>query len=122
MQNLSVSTVLIGVFAAYLVNVVTSLFGIEFDGTLHFILYVTNICLSLFAFLDVMKLYSLHVEIKENSDPEARSVHVSNEFNYYKKNRATIKCCLYRILVLSVLLILILGFSCYINNTSLRMI
>lgn len=121
LQDTSISTVFVGVFSAYLVNIFTSIAGITFSGIIHIVAYSLNAIASVFIFIYVVKLYSIHVESKEksNSKAGARSSHVTLELKHFKDNRKEIWRALRCFLIGMLFMFITLVVCCVINNLNL---
>lgn len=118
LQNTNISTVFVGVFSAYLVNIFTSITGITFLGIFHIIVYTLNATFSVVVFICVVRLYSFHVDSKETIDSQkgTKSDHVTSELEFFKKNRPKTQKILYSLLVFMILLLITLVICSAINN------
>lgn len=115
-NDVTLSSMMLGIFTAYLVNLISNLVTMKVTDLFMLVAYVLNI---IFAFLTLhflVKLYRIHFILDKQSENNAISIRVNKDFNFLYENQTSISRNV-KSLKNSVILLFIMLLLCFgINN------
>lgn len=81
----TLSSILLGVFTAYVVNLTSNLVTFNVTDLFVFVIYVFNVIFAFIILYFLMKLYRIHVILEKQSINNAISIRVNNDCQFLQK-------------------------------------
>lgn len=89
-NDTTLSSVLLGIFTAYVVNLISNLVTLEMTDLFLFVAYIFNIIFAIRTLYFLVKLYHIHVMLEKQSESNAISLRVNNDFRVLYKRRSNV--------------------------------
>ena len=116
-NDTNLSSILVGVFSAYVVNVFSNLISLEFEFLLNVGLYVVNAFFAVRVLYFVIMLYSIHLKSERIEEKDEEVVHWNKNFEkLFITYGEQIKENLKKLMSSTFLLLIALLLCCMLNN------
>lgn len=89
-NDTTLSSVLLGIFTAYVVNLISNLVTLIMTDLFLFFVYIFNMIFAIRTLYFLVKLYHIHVMLEKQSEKNAISLRVNNDFRVLYKRRSNI--------------------------------
>lgn len=83
----TLSSMLLGIFSAYVVNLISNLMTLEIEDLLIVPAYVMNLIFAVWTLYCLIKLYRIHLALEKQSEENPISMRLNNDFAALYENR-----------------------------------
>lgn len=86
-HDTTLSSMLLGIFSAYVVNLISNLITLKIENVYIVIIYFINLIFALKVLCSLIKLYGIHMAVEKQSEDNSISIRMNHDFEALYKSR-----------------------------------